>query len=83
MCWLDASGLALVLLVVTALDWCWLQRFLASLLRVVYRKYASMRHQYKCNAWGANSGMLHAHAQLTRGNPYKTFTNLPLTFLVF
>jgi hypothetical protein len=42
--WLDALGLALVLIVVTGLDWCWLQRFLMSLLRVVYRKYPSMRH---------------------------------------
>jgi hypothetical protein len=42
--WLDAPGLALVLLVVSSLDWCWLQRLHASLLRVIYRKYATMRH---------------------------------------
>jgi hypothetical protein len=32
---------------------------------------------------GANSGMLHDHAQLSHINPYKPFTNLPLVFLVF
>jgi hypothetical protein len=58
-------------------------RFLASLLHVVYHKYASMKQQHKCNAWGANSGILHAHAQLTHVNPYKSFTNLPLAFSVF
>jgi hypothetical protein len=42
--WLDASGLALVWLVVSAHDWCWLRWFRASLLRVIYYKYASMRH---------------------------------------
>jgi uncharacterized membrane protein YuzA (DUF378 family) len=40
--WLDALGLALVLLVVSALNWCWLWWFRASLLRVIYRKDASM-----------------------------------------
>jgi hypothetical protein len=81
--WLDALGLALVLLAVSALDWCWLRQFLASLLRVVYRKHASMRDQHKCNAWGVKSGMLHDQAQLNYVNPYKPFTNLPLSFLVF
>jgi hypothetical protein len=38
------KGLALVLLVVSALDWCWLQWLRASLLRVIYRKFASMSH---------------------------------------
>jgi hypothetical protein len=38
---------------------------------------------HKCNAWGAKSGKLHAHAQLTHGNPYEPFTNLPIAFLVF
>jgi hypothetical protein len=42
-----------------------------------------MRHQHKCNAWGAKSGTLHAQAQLTHGNPYKLFTDLALAFLVF
>jgi hypothetical protein len=42
--WLDAPRLALVLLEVNALDWCWLQRFLGSLLRVAHQKYARMRH---------------------------------------
>jgi hypothetical protein len=45
----------LVLLAVTGLDWCWLQRFLESVLRVIYRKDARMSHEYQCNAWGANS----------------------------
>jgi hypothetical protein len=63
--WLDAPGLALVLFGVNALDLCWLRRFLESLLHVVYHKYASMRHQHTCNAWGAKSNMLHDHAQLT------------------
>jgi hypothetical protein len=81
--WLDAPGFALVLLVVTDLDWCWLRRFLASWLRVPYRKYASMRHQHNCKAWGAKSDMLHDYAQLTHTNPYKPFTNLLLAFLVF
>jgi hypothetical protein len=76
-------GLALVLLGVNALDLCWLRRFLGSLLRVAYHKYVRMRHQYKCNAWGAKSDMLHDHVQLNRVNPYKPFTNLPLAFLVF
>jgi hypothetical protein len=48
---LDAPELALLLLGVSALDFCWLWRFLTSLLRVVYHKYVSMRHQHKCNAW--------------------------------
>jgi hypothetical protein len=33
----DAPGHALVLLVVSALDWCWLQRLHASWLHVIYR----------------------------------------------
>jgi hypothetical protein len=35
--WLDALGLALVLLRVSVFDECWLQPFLASLLYVIYR----------------------------------------------
>jgi hypothetical protein len=81
--WLDAPGLALVLLGVNALDLCWLRRFLGSLLRVAYRKCTRLKHQYKCNAWGAKCDMLHDYAQLTHTNPYKPFTNLPLAFLVF
>jgi hypothetical protein len=42
--WLDVLGLALVLLVVSVLDWCWLRWFRASLLHVIYHKYAGMRH---------------------------------------
>jgi hypothetical protein len=38
------TGLALVLLIVTGLDGCWLRRFLGSLLLVAYRNYARMRH---------------------------------------
>jgi hypothetical protein len=76
--WLDAPGLALVLPVVTALDWCWLRWLLVSWLRVVYRKCVSLRHQHNCNAWGAKSGMLHDYTQLTHTNPYKPFMNLPL-----
>jgi hypothetical protein len=37
-------GLALVLFVVSGLDWCWLRCLHAFLLRVIYRKYASMSH---------------------------------------
>jgi hypothetical protein len=33
--WLDAPGLALVLLGVSVLDWCWLRRFLTTLLHVI------------------------------------------------
>jgi hypothetical protein len=43
------TGLALVLLVATAVDWCWLRRFLGSLLLVAYRNYARMRPQHKYN----------------------------------
>jgi hypothetical protein len=81
--WWDALGFALLLFAVSALDRWWLRRFLASLLHVVYHKYASIRHQHTYNAWSAKSGMLHNHAQLTHVNPYKSFTNLPLAFLVF
>jgi hypothetical protein len=35
--WLDAPGVALVLLRVSVIDWCWLHRFLMSLLHVIYR----------------------------------------------
>jgi hypothetical protein len=35
---------------------------------VIYRKYASMSYSHKCNAWGAKSGILHAHAQLNHIN---------------
>jgi hypothetical protein len=63
-------GLALVLLGVNALDLCWLQRYLGSLLHVAYRKYVRMRHQYKCNAWGAKSDILHDHVQLNHIYPY-------------
>jgi hypothetical protein len=48
---LNAPELVLLLLGVSTLDFCWLRLFLTSLLRVVYRKYVSMRHQHKCNAW--------------------------------
>jgi hypothetical protein len=34
--WLNAPGLALVLLGVSVFDWCWLQRFLVYLLYVIY-----------------------------------------------
>jgi hypothetical protein len=81
--WLDASGLALVLLIVTALDRCWLRRLLVSCLRVIYRKYTSMRHQHNCNVWDAKSDMMHDYAQLTHTNTYKPLTSLPLAFLVF
>jgi hypothetical protein len=53
-------GLALVLLEVSGLDWCWLQRFLESVLRVIYRKDARMSHEHQCNAWSAKSGKMHA-----------------------
>jgi hypothetical protein len=42
--WLDTLGLALVLLIVTVLNWCWLWWFLTSLLHVAYHNYAHMRH---------------------------------------
>jgi hypothetical protein len=54
-----------------------------SWLRVVYRKYANMRHQHNYNAWGAKSGKMHNHAQPIHVHPYKLFTNLPQAFLVF
>jgi hypothetical protein len=38
---------------------------------------------HKCNAWGAKSGKMHNHAQSIHVNPYKSFTNFPLVFLVF
>jgi hypothetical protein len=41
----------LVLLEVSGLDWCWLRRFFASVLRVIYHKDARMSHEYQCNAW--------------------------------
>jgi hypothetical protein len=56
---LDALRLALVLLAVTDLDWCWLRRFLESVLHVIYRKDARMSHEYQCNAWGAKSDKMH------------------------
>jgi hypothetical protein len=42
--WLDAPGLALVLVEVSGLDWCWLWRLHTSLLHVIYRKSVSMSH---------------------------------------
>jgi hypothetical protein len=78
--WLDAPGLVLVLLGVNAFGMRWLRRFLRSLLRVTYHKYARIRHQHKCNAWGANSGKMHNHTQPIHVNPNKLFTNLPLAF---
>jgi hypothetical protein len=38
------TGIALVLLVVSGLDWYWLRRLHTSLLRVIYLKYATMSH---------------------------------------
>jgi hypothetical protein len=38
------TGLVLVLLVVTGLDWCRVWWFLESLLLVAYRNYARMSH---------------------------------------
>jgi hypothetical protein len=42
---LDAPGLALVFLDVSGLDWCWLQKFLKSVLHVIYHKDARMGHE--------------------------------------
>jgi hypothetical protein len=42
-----------------------------SLLHVVDRKYVSMRHQHKYNAWGVKSNMMHDHVQLNHINPYE------------
>jgi hypothetical protein len=81
--WLDTLGLALVLLGVNALGLCWLRRFLRPLLLTAYHKYTHKRHQHKCNAWDAKSGKKPNHAESIHVNPYKLFTNLPLTFLVF
>jgi hypothetical protein len=75
-------GLALFLLGVSVPDLSWFCRFLMSVLRVVYRKYVSMRHKHKRIAWGAKYNMLHDHEQLNYINPYKPFTNSPLAFLV-
>jgi hypothetical protein len=60
--WLDASGLALVLLVFTGFDWCWRWGFLESVLCVIYHKDARMSHEYQCNAWGVKSDMMHTCA---------------------
>jgi hypothetical protein len=49
----------LVLLEVSGLDWYWLQRFLETVLRVIYRKDARMSHEYQCNAWGVKSDEMH------------------------
>jgi hypothetical protein len=50
----------LVLLEVSGLDWRWLRRFFASVLRVIYRKDARMSNEYQCDAWGgAKSGKMH------------------------
>jgi hypothetical protein len=68
--WLDAPGLTLVLLGVTSLDWCWRRGFLESVLRVIYRKDASMSHEYQRNAWGVQSDMMHTCAQITHTNLY-------------
>jgi hypothetical protein len=38
------TGACLALAQSCALDLCWLRRFLVSLLRLIYHKYASMRH---------------------------------------
>jgi hypothetical protein len=70
-------------MVVRYIGACWLWWFLVSFLCVVHHKYASMRHQHQCNAWGAMSTMLHDHEHLNRIYPYKLFTTLPLAFLVF
>jgi hypothetical protein len=77
------QGLPFVLLAVSALDSCWLQWLLAYLLCMLYCKYASMRHQNKCNAWGAKGGMLNDQVQVNHITPYKAFTNLPLAFYYF
>jgi hypothetical protein len=37
---------------------------------VVYRKYASMRHQHNCNAWGEKGGKVHNHVQPIHVNPH-------------
>jgi hypothetical protein len=71
-----------LLLGVSVLDLCWLRRFLVPLLRMVYHKYASMRHQNKCNTWGAKYNMLHDHEHLNHINPYTLVTKLPLAFLI-
>jgi hypothetical protein len=54
----------LVLLEVSGLDWCWLRRFLESVLRVIYHKDACMSHEYQCNAWGTS---MHAVARRRQG----------------
>jgi hypothetical protein len=81
--WLDAWGLALILLVVSALDWCWLRWLHASMLRVIYHKCVSMRCQHGCNAWGAKSGILHAHARHNHISPSSHLIVAPSNFLVF
>jgi hypothetical protein len=40
------------------------------LLCVIYRKDASMSHEYQCNAWGVKSDMMHTCAQITHTNLY-------------
>jgi hypothetical protein len=68
---------------VSVFDLCWLLRFLGSLLRVIYHKYASMSHQHKCNAWVEKCNMLHDHVHLNHIKPHKIFTKLPIAFLIF
>jgi hypothetical protein len=61
-------GLALVLLEVSGLDWCCLRRLHASLPRAIYRKYATMSHYYKCNAWSAKNDKPQPYTQFTHTN---------------
>jgi hypothetical protein len=41
-----------------------------------------MRHQHKCNTWGAKSNMLHDHEQLNHIGPYKPLLNYPSIFSI-
>jgi hypothetical protein len=80
---LDALWLALVLLEVSVLDWCWLWWFLASLLPMIYRNTQGWDIKITAMYGGAKSNMPHDREQLNHLNPYKLFTKLPLAFLVF
>jgi hypothetical protein len=70
--WLDASGLALVLLRVSVFDCCWLQWFLVFLLHGIYRNRQE---------WDTKINVMREQPNYL--NLYELFTKLPLALLVF
>jgi hypothetical protein len=65
--------LALLLLGVSVLDLSWLQRFLGSLLCVVYRKMHRYETLTKVQYMRCKVNMLHDHECLNHINPYMLF----------